>query len=142
MGNHWKFEHLKIMDCWNTFCVQILIKCCQNIYFCGLPCIKWIAPGHCLLLLIIEEQYDANWAIPDFKKGHPPPLEIGHTGVVGRVVLCSSLTPCKSMQDGLGFQGDSRSFHTARTQKHSVWGALTSCACVLTSLPGGRETTK
>ena len=52
--------------------------------------------------------------------------------MVGRVVLCNwspactvkyrqstlhatlslTLTPCKSMQGGLGFQGDSRSFHT------------------------------
>ena len=55
-----------------------------------------------------------------------------YAGVVGRVVLCNwspvctvkyrqstldatlslTLTPCKSIQGGLGFQGDSRSFHT------------------------------
>ena len=62
----------------------------------------------------------------------PADFENYYTGAVGRVVLCNwspactvkyrqstlqatlslTLTPCKSMQGGLGFQEDSRSFHT------------------------------
>ena len=62
------------------------------------------------------------------------------TGVVGRVVLCNwspactgkyrnstlhatlslTLTPCKSIQGGLAFQGDSRSFHTGITTNNTL----------------------